>query len=67
MDVNNEMTCEIELESLQVHIDLFKQIRRHLLFLMNRYHQQGEKEPAKMMRCTFGFLMSLQQSVFVFL
>jgi hypothetical protein len=50
MDENNEMTCDIELESLQVQIDLFKQIRHHLLFLMNRYHQQGEKEPAKMIR-----------------
>ena len=44
------MTYEIELESLQVQIDLFKQMKRHLLFLMNRYHQQGEKEPAKMIR-----------------
>jgi len=50
MDVNNEMTCEIELESLQVQIDLFRQMRLHLLFLMNRYHQQGEKEPAKLIR-----------------
>jgi len=48
--VNNEMTCEIELESLQVQINLFKQLRHHLLFLMNRYHQQGKKEPAKMIR-----------------
>jgi hypothetical protein len=50
MDENNEMICEIELESLQVQVDLFKQIRHHLLFLMDRYHQQGEKEPAKMIR-----------------
>lgn len=50
MNVNNEMTCEIELESLQVQIDLFKQMRHHLLILMNRYDQQGEKEPAKIIR-----------------
>jgi hypothetical protein len=51
---NNEMTCEIEIESLQVQIDLFKQMRHHLLFLMNRYRQQGEKEPAKMIRDVFS-------------
>ncbi|HEY7572158.1 MAG TPA: hypothetical protein VH796_12400 [Nitrososphaeraceae archaeon] len=44
------MTCEIELESLQVQIDLFKQMRHHLLFLMTGYDQQGEREPAKMIR-----------------
>ena len=54
MDVDNEMTCEIELESLQVQIDLFKQMRHHLLFLMNRYHQQGENEPAKMIRAVIS-------------
>jgi hypothetical protein len=54
VDVNNKMTCEIELESLQVQIDLFKQLRHHLLFLMNRYHQQGEREPAKMIRDVFS-------------
>jgi len=47
------MTCEIELESLQVQINLFKQLRHHLLFLMNRCHQQGKKEPAKMIRDVF--------------
>ncbi len=45
-----KLTCEIELESLQVQIDLFKQMRHHLLFLMNKYYQQGEKESAKMIR-----------------
>lgn len=44
------MTYEIELESLQVQIDLFKQMRHHLLFLMNRYIQQGKKEFVKMIR-----------------
>jgi hypothetical protein len=48
MYVNNEMTCLTEPELLQVQVDLFKEIEHHLLFIMNRCHQQGEKESVKM-------------------
>ena len=57
LDANDKMTSrfiEIEMESLQAQIDLFKQMRHHLLFQMNRYHQQGKRELAKMIRDSFS-------------
>ena len=57
LDANDKMTSrvnELELESLQAQIDLFNQMRHHLLFQMNRYHQQGKRELAKMIRDSFS-------------
>lgn len=57
LDVNDKMTSrvnELELESLQAQIDLFNQMRHHLLFQMNRYHRQGKRELAKIIRDSFS-------------
>jgi hypothetical protein len=45
---------DIERESLQVQVDLFKQMKHHLQFMMDKYHQQGKKELAKMICDSFS-------------
>jgi hypothetical protein len=57
LDANDKMTSrvnELELESIQAQIDLFNQMRHHLLFQMNRYHRQGKRELAKIIRDSFS-------------
>jgi hypothetical protein len=45
--VTSEIT-EIELESVEAQISLFKEMKRQLLILVDSYHEQGKEKLAKM-------------------